>query len=171
MHTHTHQTKDCCQWDGFLAFFGGLMQVRQTRLQAIYHLRIIKVETYEPWFSTHGQSCNNSKSYRSINHIDHSGTVKRGWLDYIWIVLMYQPCTAYFQKSETTWNTQSSRLDLFPSLTFGCSFPLQEKKQEKTCIYCIYIAKKSTKQTIKTTQPTKKYRHLSPWKFAKILDL
>ena len=21
--THTHQTKDCCQWDGFLAFFGG----------------------------------------------------------------------------------------------------------------------------------------------------
>ena len=172
-HTHTKQ-KICCQWDGFLAFFWGLMQVRQTWLQAIYHLRILKVETYEPWFSKHRQSCNNFQvlQYRSIYHIDHSGTVKWGWLDYIWNLLMYQPCTAYFQKSETTWNTQSSRLDLFPSLTFGCSFSPQEKKHEKTCIYCIYYIRRTkihTTNHIYHKTANKNYRHFSPGKFAKIL--
>ena len=158
IHAHTHTpNKRLLSVRWFSCIFLGLMQVRQTWLQAIYHLRIIKVKTYEPWFSTHRQSCNNSKSYRSIYHIyiDHLGTFKRGWLDYIWIVLMYQPCTAHFQKSETTWNNKSSRLDLFPSLTFGCSFPLQEKNKRKR-VYTIYVAPNSTKQTIYTTkQPTK----------------
>lgn len=82
---------------------------------------------------------------------------------------MYQPCTAYFQKSETTWNNKTSRLDVFPSLTFGCSFPLQEKNKRKL-VYTIYVAPKSTKQTIKNKTAKKIHRHLSPGKLAKILD-
>ena len=173
-HTHTHQTKDCCQWDGFLAFFGGLMKAHQTRLQTKYHFRIIKVETYEPWFSKHRQSCNNSKSYRSIYHINFIYRSFRNRQEGLaGLYLNRSNVSAMYSLLSEKWNNMKHpefTARFVPFFDLWMLLPTPRKKQKRTCIYYIRRTKLHKTNHIYHKTANKKYRHLSTGKLAKILD-